>query len=153
MHAVRDLASSLGQRLSAIGPLIPAGPGLSPYAVTQIGTAQGLQSSSTGTFSNVQYGQPGDVRTAYLWTIDGRGINIVPATASVPESDQTVVLSNLSTQAASGGRLWFGPNRTVVLQLLQGHGFNFEHSLEQLQAVIKYWKSLGYTVTIQESGV
>ncbi len=136
-----------------IGPLIPAGPGLPPHAVTQIGTAQGLQSSSTGTFSNVQYGQPGDVRTAYLWTIDGRGINIVPATASVPGSDQTVALTNLSTQAAAGGRLWFGPDHTVVLQLFQGHGFNFEHSLEQLQAVIKYWKSLGYTVTIQESGV
>ena len=138
---------------AGIGPLSPAQSNLPPHAVTQIGSAQGLQSSTTGTFSNVQYGQPGDIRTAYLWTIDGRGINIVPATASVPESDQTVVLTNLSTQAVSGGRLWFGPDHTVVLQLLQGHGFSFEHSLEQLQAVIEYWKSLGYTVTVQESAV
>jgi len=113
-----------------------------------INSSKGLQTRLPGTepFSGVQLGTYKDSSTAYLYTVDERGLNIALEQTSVG-SNSIIKHTNLSSQASIGGEVWFGPNNTVMVNAFSGRfGVGAGVTDTQWQNTIKLWESLGYKV-------
>jgi hypothetical protein len=112
-----------------------------------IGSTQGLQSRTTGTFDNVVQGRHGDSATTYLYTIDDRGVNIALEATPAATSRGNIDHTNLSDRAAIGGEAWFGPNNTVTINAGSGRfGDGAGITQQQWNNTVSYWEGLGYTV-------
>jgi hypothetical protein len=146
-----DLA---GTQNWGIGPLRP--PAFTPGANEGVLLTEsfGLQSSRSELFRDVQLGEHGDRATTYLWTIDSRGINLAPEPMAFPTKRGNIVHTNLSSEAATGGEAWFGPNNTVTINANSGRfGYHAGMSQQQWDNAAKLWRSLGYIVNPRPLGV
>jgi hypothetical protein len=106
---------------------------------------QQMDSRIDGFFDNVRIGSPGDMASKYLWTIDGRGVNIAPATTPFATPSGTIVDSNISPKAYAGGEAWFGPNNTVHLNTASSRFSGPDASPQQTALTVGFWQHLGYT--------
>lgn len=140
---------------SNLGVILPSGrmvnmgmlkaPAIPPTAQQSklISQERGLQSRTQGRFSNVVNGSPGDKKTKYLWTIDGRGVNLAPESLGEDEIKHT----NISEKAYIGGEVWFEGD-TVYLNGGSGRfgDGNPQTSRIDYARSVDYWKELGYNV-------
>lgn len=129
------------------------GPLREPAVVPQRGeerlldATHNLQSRKAGYFEDVVLGKYGDKKTKYLWTIDARGINIVPATTAVQAPRGKVVHTNLSQRASLGGEAWFESPQSVMINPKSGRfGAAAGMTRPHWEAATRYWESLGYKV-------
>jgi len=118
-----------------------------------IDASHGLQSRTSGMFSDVILGKHGDAATKYLYTVDQRGVNIILEQTPFPTPRGNVVHTNISSTASIGGEVWFGPNNTVIINAGSGR-FGDAAGITKLQweATIKLWESLGYKVYVVPFG-
>ena len=101
---------------------------------------------ASGPFRRPIEGNIGDEGTAYLWTIDDRGLNIGFENTSIG-ANQQIKHSNLSSNASVGGEAWFGPSNKVTTNAGSGRFGNRGNASEtQYLAAIEFSKSLGYDV-------
>jgi hypothetical protein len=133
--------------VSEIGELHPPARQLLQGEDVLISSSQGLQSRTMGTFDNVVQGTHGDRATAYLFTIDNRGVNIALESTPAGTPRGHIVHTNLSDRAAIGGEAWFGPNNTVTINAGSGRfGDGAGITQQQWNNTVRYWEGLGYTV-------
>lgn len=133
--------------VSDIGELRPPARPLLEGEDALIGSAQGLQSRTAGTFDNVVQGTHGDRATTYLYTIDDRGVNIALETTPAATPRGNIVHTNISDRAVIGGEAWFGPNNTVTINAGSGRfGDGAGITQQQWDNTVRYWEGLGYTV-------
>jgi len=137
----------MGVTVSDIGELRPPARPLLEGEDVLIGSAQGLQSRTSGTFDNVVQGTHGDRATTYLYTVDDRGVNIALENTPAGTPRGNIVHTNLSDRAAIGGEAWFGPNNTVTINAGSGRfGDGAGITQQQWDNTVRYWEGLGYTV-------
>lgn len=122
-----------------------------------IGEELGLQTRTQSHFEGVKIGTAGEKETMYLWTIDKRGLNIALETTAFPTPRGNIVHSNISSEAAIAGEAWFtGPGEVTINSNSGRFGMTPEGnggaSLEQYNAAISFWKSLGYKVKPKKFG-
>lgn len=132
--------------VDAIGPLRPPARSVLEGEGVLITASNGLQSSKSTPFRDVQIGEVGSPGTKYLYTIDNRGMNI--ALEHTPVANNPMIKhTNLSAQASIGGEAWFGPNNTVTINAWSGRfGAGAGVTDAQWAATKAYWESLGYNV-------
>jgi hypothetical protein len=95
----------------------------------------------------MQLGQYGDAATKYLYTVDQRGVNVVLEKTPFSTPRGNVVHTNISSEASIGGEAWFGPNNTVTINAGSGRfGDGAGITMQQWDATVKLWESLGYKV-------
>ncbi len=112
-----------------------------------IDETQGLQSRRTGRFNGLEFGEYGDRDVKYLWTIDGRGINLASDKTLFPNPRGHVVHTNLSSMASTGGEAWFDSEDSVTINARSGRfGFKAGMSRAQWDAAVRFWEHLGYRV-------
>jgi hypothetical protein len=112
-----------------------------------VDASHGLQSRTSGLFTDVQFGEHGDAATKYLYTVDQRGVNTVLEQTPFPTPRGTVVHTNISSEASMGGEVWFGPNNSVTINAGSGRfGDAAGITQQQWDATVKLWESLGYEV-------
>ncbi len=112
-----------------------------------IDASHGLQSRTSGLFKDVKFGEHGDAKTTYLYTVDERGINVILEKTPFPTPRGNVVHSNISSEASMGGEAWFGPNNSVTINAGSGRfGDAAGITSKQWDATAKLWESLGYKV-------
>ncbi|PTT77864.1 MULTISPECIES: hypothetical protein [unclassified Chryseobacterium] len=108
---------------------------------------KGLQSSKEGLFKDVKLGEHKDESSKYLWTIDKRGINLAYELTPFPTTRGNIVHSNLSKSAYIAGEAWFISEKEIVINAGSGRfGYNSGATIEQWEAAIKFWETLGYEV-------
>jgi hypothetical protein len=129
------------------GPLREPAVALKENEDVSIDSTHGLQSKTSNRFDDVLLGKYGDKKTKYLWTIDGRGINVVHQATPFPTPRGKVVHTNLSRRASLGGEVWFESPETVSINPTSGRfGAAAGMTRMQWEAAIRYWESLGYKV-------
>jgi hypothetical protein len=116
-------------------------------------------------FRDVKLGNRADRSNTYLWTLDERGLNIVPASTEVIRNPrpasmadlvaQPVKHTNVSARAAIGGEAWFGPDNTVVIDANSGRfgespdgtgATRTDFTEDEWATAVQRWADLGYTV-------
>jgi hypothetical protein len=122
---------------------------------------QGMQNSSGIPFKDVMTGRYPDPESRYLWTIDERGINIVPEWSMLDHPPDPIKHTNLSLQAKIGGEAWFLDERTVAIDTNSGRfghnvaepGFDQTRVSEIWGKAVEAWHGLGYDVVPALPGV
>jgi len=107
---------------------------------------EGLQSSKGGLFKDVKLGTHGEKGSAYLWTIDNRGVNIALEKTPFATARGNIVHSNISREASIAGEAWFTGPKQVTINAGSGRFGYGSATIEQWDAAIALWKSLGYEV-------
>ncbi|MEA5403189.1 hypothetical protein VB776_09710 [Arcicella sp. DC2W] len=86
----------------------------------------------------------------YLWVIDNEGLRIIPENTPNEKSSRKVVChTNLTggKNALQGGELWFGKDNHVYVNNKSGrYGCS---TIKQREAIIEYFKCVGYKNVIQ----
>lgn len=152
----RQIAKLIEQESAALktgnwgtGNLRPPAQALGINEDILINASHGLQSRlpGSGQFENVLMGTHKDKATTYLYTVDERGVNVVLEKTPFRTARGNVVHSNISSQASIGGEIWFGPNNTVTINAGSGRfGDRAGITVQQWEATVELWESLGYKV-------
>lgn len=101
---------------------------------------------------NVRKASPNEIlednaeESKYLWIIEEKGILIIPEQTANSSAERGVVChTNLTggKPALQGGELWFGTDGIVYINNKSGrYGAN---TLAQLEAILTYFRYVGYT--------
>lgn len=132
---------------ASVGPLkAPSKKVSNKDELTLLAKRGGLQTRKTQRFSGVKLGDRLIRRNTYLWTIDGRGVNIALEKTSVGKNS-VIKHTNISARASIGGEAWFKNQNTVVINAASGRfGYKAGATARQWSQAIKAWESLGYRV-------
>ncbi|WP_241556005.1 TIGR04388 family protein [Leptospira yasudae] len=107
------------------------------------------KSIGSSKFENVVVGEYGSPSKKYLWTIDNNGINLGLEQTTIG-NNSVIKHSNLSSQAYSGGEVWFTAENEVHMNAWSGRfGAGANISEAQWKASVDAWKSLGYKVVVE----
>lgn len=134
-----------------VGPLLT--PAIKP-TINQAklaGYKDGLQTSRSNKFKNVDLSAQKNQEKKYLWTIDGRGINIIKERSV---DGRVFKHTNISEKASIGGEVWFKDKNTIIINAGSGRfgDGNKNISDANYRNAVNVWRDLGYNVDVVDFG-